>query len=122
MNLKDLAEAWTIMWGLSYIITSLVAPRISEVPQIGYGVLGAFILFMVLLIHLADDKLGYHILAGVFFALGVAMIYGGVVSWTGVGLWNVPFPNKELFQVSMAFADLLSAVFLFILGLEMARK
>jgi len=122
MNLKDLAEAWTIMWGISYIITALVAPSISDAPAIFYGALGAFILFMVFFIHLAYDKLGYHIMTGAFFALGIAMTYGGVVSWTGAGLWNVPFPNKELFQVSMAFADMLSAVFLFLLGIEIARK
>lgn len=122
MNLKDLAEAWTIMWGISYIITALVAPSISEVPAVGYGVLGAFIIFMVVFMHLANDKFGYRIMAGVFFALGIAMTYGGVVSWTGAGLWNIPFPNKELFQISMAFADMLSAVFLFLLSIEMARK
>ena len=122
MNLKDLAEAWTIMWGLSYIIVALVAPSISEAPPIGYGLLGIVILWMVFLMYVAYDKLGYRILAGAFFALGVAMVYGGVVSWTGAGLWNVSFPNKELFQVSMAFADLLSAVFMFMLGLDMARK
>ena len=122
MNLKDLAEAWTIMWGISYIITALVAPSISEAPAFAYGVLGAFILFTVFLMHLAYDKLGYHIMAGAFFALGITMTYGSVVSWTGAGLWNVPFPNKDLFQISMAFADMLSAVYLFLLGIEMARK
>ena len=122
MVLKDLAEAWIIMWGISYIITAIVAPSISDAPAILYGVLGAFILFMVLLKHLAYDKFGYRILAGAFFGLGIAMVYGFVVSWSGAGLWNVPFPNKELFQVSMAFADMLSAVFLFLLGIEMVRK
>jgi hypothetical protein len=122
MDLKDLAEAWTIMWGLSYIMVALVAPSISEVPALGYGVLGFFILFMAFLTHIAYDKFGYDVLAGAFFALGIAMVYGGVVSWTGTGLWNIPFPNKELFQVSMAFADLLSAVFMFMLGLELVRK
>jgi len=122
MNLKDLAEAWTIMWGISYIITALVAPSISDTPAILYGWLGALILFMVLMMHLAYDKVGYRIVAIVFFALGIMMTYGGVVSWTGAGLWNVPFPNKDLFQVSMAFVDMLSAVFLFLLGIEMARK
>ena len=122
MNLKDLAEALTIMWGTSYIMTALVAPSISDAPAILYGALGALILFMILMMHLAYDKLGYRIVAVVFFALGILMTYGGVVSWTGAGLWNVPFPNKDLFQISMAFADMLSAVFLFLLGIEMARK
>lgn len=122
MDLKDLAEAWTIMWGVSYIMTALVAPSISEVPALGYGVLGFFILFMVFLAHIAYDKFGYNVLAGAFFALGIAMVYGGVVSWTGAGLWNVPFPNKELFQISMAFADMLAGMFMFMLAIEMARK
>lgn len=122
MALKDLAEAWTIMWGTSYIITALVAPSISDAPAFFYGTLGAFILCMVFLTHQAYTKFGYQVLAGAYFALGIMMVYGFVVSWTGAGLWNVPFPNKELFQVSMAFADMLSAVFLFLLGIEMARK
>jgi len=118
MNLKDLAEAWTIMWGISYIITALVAPSISEVPAFAYGVLGVFIIVMVFLMHFIHGRP----VTVVFFALGIMMTYGGVVSWTGAGLWNVPFPNKELFQVSMAFADMISAVFLFLLGIEIARK
>jgi hypothetical protein len=122
MDLKDLAEAWIIMWGVSYIAVALIAPSISDVSPVGYGVLGGFILFCVFMKHIAYDRLGYLVMAGAFFALGIAETYGGVVSWTGAGLWNVPFPNKELFQVSMAFADMLSAVFLFLLSFEMARK
>ena len=45
------------------------------------------------------------------------MVYGGVTSWTGVAEWNVPF-NPEMFQISMGFADLLSAVFMFILAIS----
>jgi hypothetical protein len=51
------------------------------------------------------------------FILGVFMVWGGVASWTGLAVWKVPFPNKEFFQVSMAFPDLLSVVFMFILSL-----
>ena len=51
------------------------------------------------------------------FILGLVEVYGGIASWCGLGIWNVPFPNIELFQVSMAFADLLSAVFLFYLAI-----
>lgn len=122
MNLKDLAEAWIIMWGISYIVVALVAPSISNVPAVGYGLLGFFILLCILLMHVAYDAFGYHVMAGAFFALGIAMTYAGVVSWSGAGLWNVPFPNKEMFQISMAFADLLAGVFLFMLSIEMARK
>jgi hypothetical protein len=46
------------------------------------------------------------------------MTFGGVASWTGLVQWNVPFVNVELFQVSMAFADLLSAVFMFVIAIE----
>ena len=106
------------MWGISYIITAIVAPSISDAPAIFYGILGAFIIIMVFLMHFIRGRP----VTIAFFALGIMMTYGGVVSWTGAGLWNVPFPNKDLFQISMAFADMLSAVFLFLLGIEMARK
>ena len=118
MNLKTLAIAWILMWGMSYIMVALVAPWIADTPPLVYGALGAFILFCLLLRHIAYDELGNNIVRIIFFCLGTLMVFGGITSWTGVALWNVPFPNVEIFQVSMAFADLLSAVFMFVLAIE----
>jgi len=114
MSLRDLAVAWNIMWALSYIFVAVVAPNISlDTPALFYVALGAVLLFCVLVQYLATDSLGRKLASLPLITFGVIMAYGGVVSWTGAGLWNVPFANVEIFQVSMAFANLLSAVFLF---------
>jgi hypothetical protein len=123
LHLKDFAEAWTIMWGLSYIMVALVAPKISGASDaLSYAILGGFILFAILLSEIADDQFGYYIVGGILSFLGGAEVFGGVASWSGVAQWNVPFPNKEIFQVSMAFADLLSAVFLILLAIDLFKK
>jgi len=113
--LKRLAVAWCLMWGISYLVVAVTTPWISEVSNIIYASLGAWILLSLALLHLVHSKIGHIIIRLMFFAQGVLMVYGGVTSWTGIAVWNVPF-NPELFQVSMAFADLLAAVFLFVLA------
>ena len=118
MNLKTLAIAWTLMWGISYIIVAIVAPWIADTSPLFYVALGALILFALLLRHLAYNELGYNIVRVLFFCLGTLMVFGGVTSWTGVTLWNVPFSNVEIFQVGMAFADFIAAAFMFVLAIE----
>lgn len=71
----------------------------------------------LVLSYFAHDRFGHIIIRVMFFVQGVPMVYGGVASWAGLAVWNVPFNNPEMFQVSMAFADLLGAVFLFILAI-----
>ena len=118
MNLKTLAISWTLMWALTYIMVAIIAPNIApDTPAIFYVFLGAFIIFTIGVRYLAYDKLGRCIVRCLFLGLGVLMVYGGIVSWTGTALWNVPFADIALFQVSMAFADLISAVFLFVLAI-----
>ena len=104
------------MWGISYIIVAIVAPWISDMPNIVYAFLGAWILLSLALSHFVHDKL-LMIVQGMFFIQGCLMVYGGVTSWTGLTVWNIPEGNIELFQVSMAFADMLGAVFLFVLAI-----
>ena len=116
--LRKFAVAWVLMWGMSYIMVAMAAPWISEVPALVYGTLGGFILFALFLRWLAYDRMGYIIVRFLFYCLGVLMVAGGIMSWTGVTIWNVPFENLEIFQVSMAFADLLGAVFMFVLATE----
>jgi hypothetical protein len=107
------------MWGLAYIVTAFIAPNVSpDTPALFYGIFGGLILFCLLLQRLGNDKVGDAITRCLWCALGAIEVFSGVASWTGYGLWNVPFPNKELFQVSMAFADLISAVFMFVLATE----
>lgn len=122
MSMKDLIEAWIIIWGLSYIITAIVAPNISEVDPITYGFLGIVIISILVLAHFAQFQISRECLGIAFLALSITMVCGAVVSWTGAGLWNVPFPNKELFQVSMALADFLSAVFMMLLAIDLFNQ
>ncbi len=114
--LRKFAVAWCLMWGLSYLIVAVATPWISDVSNIIYASLGAWILLSLALLHLVHNRVGQIIIRVNFFAQGVLMVYGGVTSWTGLAVWNVPF-NPEMFQVSMAFADLLAAVFLFVLAI-----
>jgi hypothetical protein len=119
MNLKTLAIAWTLMWGLTYIIVAFIAPNIAlDTPALFYVFLGAFILATLVTRYFAYNKLSRSVVRCLFFGLGVFEVIGGVMSWTGVGLWNVPFADVALFQISMAFADLISAVFLFVLAIS----
>lgn len=114
MELRDFAVAWNVMWALTYIIVAVIAPNISlDTPALFYIIFGAVLLFCVLVQYLATDALGRRLAALPLIFFGIIMTYTGVASWTGVLLWNVPFANVEIFQVSMAFADLFSAVFLF---------
>ena len=118
MDLKTLAISWTLMWGLTYIIVAFVAPNIAlDTPALFYAFLGAVFLFSLAMRYIVSNKLGRIFVRCAFFSLGVFEVIGGVMSWTGVGLWNVPFADVALFQISMAFADLISAVFLFVLAI-----
>jgi hypothetical protein len=122
LNLSDLAEAWIVLWGISYILTAVLTPNISKASPFLYGALGAFILFIVVLNHVAYDNLGYYIVAALFLAMALSMVYGAIVSWTGLGLWNVPFPSKEPFQISMAVFDMISALFMYLTAQKTFRK
>ena len=114
--LRRLAVAWCLMWGLSYLVVAVTTPWISDVSNIVYASLGAWILLSLALLHLVHNRFGLVIIRLMFFAQGVLMVYGSVTSWTGLAVWNVPF-DPEMFQISMAFADLLAAVFLFVLAI-----
>jgi sulfite exporter TauE/SafE len=106
------------MWGLCYVLVALIAPDIAGLPLLFGGILYAS-LGIILLAAVGLSLFGTHANFGrlVFFVMGVLMVWAGVESWTGLGLWKVPFENKELFQVSMAAADLLSGASMFFLSL-----
>ena len=110
------------MWAFAYIVTALFAPWVGDLDAFAnfaiYLFLGCWIVFTLLLSALVSDMLGQRIVRCLWFVLGLVEVFGGITSWAGLGIWNVPFPNKELFQVSMAFADLLSAVFMFYLAID----
>ena len=124
-SLERVAKAWLIAWGISYIATAAFAPGIggsSVEGAVVYSLLGAAILAAVAcrtytaharaLVPSPIWIVGRWLLA----ILGLIEVIGCVASWTGLSMWNVPFANKEMFQVSMAAADLISAVFMFLLA------
>lgn len=108
-NLKKFAVSWTVMWAISYIIVAVVTPWVSTLSPIFYVVL-AVVMIVISLLAAVDHK--HLVLAMAFMGSAVLMVYGGVTSWTGAFIWNVPFASKELFQVSMAFADFVAAAFM----------
>jgi hypothetical protein len=119
MSLKRFAFAWTLMWGLSYVVAGILVPEIAGDALTGtitFVVLGALILtaLMQYTKFKTVAKVLLYILAGL-------EVYGGVASWAGLIKWNVPFTDVGVFQVSMAFADLLSAAFMFYLATEEVR-
>lgn len=110
------------MWGIAYITTAIYAPSIGGDPSLGsaiYSALGSAIIVLVIIRAFKHDPtefLSYWVRV-LLFVVALIEIYGGIASWTGLAVWNVPFANKEIFQVSMAFADLVSAVLMLYLAL-----
>ncbi len=115
MGLKKVAAVWLVMWGLSYIFYAALVPWLDLVPKILFAGFGIVIVGSAICSGLAGKKWQLSIINVV---LALLQIYGGVASWTGLHIWNVPFANKEMFQISMACADLLAAVFLLYLASE----
>lgn len=122
--LRDFAVAWTLMWGLSYIVTAAVAPNIAGNPLLTapmFAVLGIILLTASLLTLMPDNVL--RPMAQVLFGFSaVVSVVSGVASWTGIMRWNVPYMAPDLAQVSMAFMDLLAATFMFLLALDAEKK
>lgn len=131
-SLSNFAFAWTLMWAFAYICTALFAPWVGGVDTIMNIIifvgLGAWMILSLVLystkplhgdLHPVEGAVPlntYRAIGKIFlFILGLIEVFGGIASWVGLAMWNVPFANKELFQVSMAFADLVSAVFMFYL-------
>jgi hypothetical protein len=122
--IKQLAIAWNIMWALSYFIVAFLAPNIGGGSAIGNMAL--FLAFGIALLSatvLTSWAKGNMRTTGrvLLVILATISVGSGVASWTGVALWNVPFANKEPFQISMAFADLVGAVFMLYLALENSK-
>jgi len=122
------------MWTISYLAVAIVSPGIAGDSLTGYVLYATIgmLLFIALGLYIIEEPKVEPLPEGlqrriyvhkyknygraILFLLAVFEVFGGVASWTGASIWNVPFPNKELFQVSMAFADLLSAVFMLYLA------
>ena len=121
-TLTEFALCWLLMWAIAYIVTTIYAPSISGDPFLGsvmYSALGSAIIVLVIIRAFKHDptELLSYCVRLLLFIMAILEIYGGITSWTGLAVWNVPFANKELFQISMAFADLVSAVLMLYLAL-----
>ena len=119
--LRKLIYAYLFMWGLAYLVVAFVDPEVSgfnvAVSALTYALVGT-VLIVGLFFRWLEKYLDFHVGRAILAVLGTIEVYAGVVSWTGLSVWNVPFASKELFQVSMAFADLISATLMFYLVIE----
>jgi hypothetical protein len=109
------------MWAFSYLAVAFLAPGVSG--DVNLGVILYGLIYVWIVVTFAVYVWGSQTIGRIsFFILGIFSTFSGVASWTGVAIWNVPFANKELFQVSMAFADLISAAFMFFLAIAKTAK
>jgi hypothetical protein len=120
--IKQLAIAWNLMWALSYLVVAFVAPGIGGNPvwlsTVVFLVFGIALLSATVMTSWAKYNATRTVGRIMLVILAVISVYSGIASWTGVALWIVPFADKALFQVSMAFADLIGAAFMLDLALE----
>ena len=120
--MRKFALAWLMMWALSYLVVAFVAPGVgggSTVEDIiEFLAFGAALMAATLVVGFYPGKKVKLVGKLCLCVLAVLSVYSGVASFTGVALWVVPFANKEVFQVSMAFLDLLGAAVMLRLALE----
>ena len=113
-------DAWILMWGLTYLFCAIIKPDIFE----GFSSIYGFI---------SMATIGGLMLAGLFlgssnksrivlFFMGVFETMCGIISWSGAVTWNIPFQDKAIFNVSMAFLDFIGATVLFTKSMEMDLK
>lgn len=123
-SLEKLAVAFLIVWGLGHPMMMIVAPQVVNtfsitVDMIETMLVGIAICIVALAFRYWENKSARYVLRTILgVILGPLMIYGAIVSFVGMMIWTVPFPNQELFQVSIAIADLLAATCMYILALE----
>jgi len=102
------------MYGLTYIFCAAVKPDVFYgLPSI-YGAIALITIGILMILGLwLIGKKNSRSAKIILFSLGCHATLAGVASWTGLITWDVPFQDKPIFNVSMAFLDLLGAVFLF---------
>lgn len=106
------------MVAFSYVATAVLVPQIS-----GADLAITLLTYIGVAIATGVAIIFYYVksLRGVaqitFYILAILMTFSGVASWSGLSLWNVPFNNVEIFQVSMALFDMLTAVAMFTLAI-----
>lgn len=119
---SKIAAAWLLMWAFSYLAVAMMAPWIGGDDQnLSIEIYALMYVWIVVTLtaYAHEPKLRTASRISLYI-MGIVSTFAGIASWTGVAVWNVPFANKELFQISMAFADLISAVFMFLLALDIS--
>ena len=118
MNFKILALSWITMWAATYIAVAFIAPTVGGVFNSTYMFLYGVLLTLCVAGQLLPYK-GKHVKTVSraskigLFGFAIAEVIGEVMSFTGALRWNLPFANTEVFQVVMAFMDLVAASLLF---------
>jgi len=133
-TMEKIAVSWLLVWASSYLLTCVCAPGIAgdvnsgcvSFGLMGFAILGGLILFYYNRteeIPLPEGKYQMtkirpyiNTARCVFTILALVSVYGCVTSWAGLVIWNVPYQGQAVVQVSMALADLISAVFMLILA------
>lgn len=114
--MRKIVDAWILMWGLVYLVCAVIKPDIFEGWPSIYGFISMASIGTLMIVGLVfgNTTKGKIIL----FAMGVLESIGGIASWCGAIMWNVPFQDKAIFNVSMSFFDFIGAVALFTKSLE----
>ena len=123
-EIERLVFSWLLTWAWCYGVAAFIAPEISGMSPAYVGSLVYFGVAMWLAIALLLWDIGEshvhrrmrNIADVLLILLATVEVVSGVGSWTGAAVWLVPFPDKGIFQVSMALADLISAAGMFYLG------
>jgi hypothetical protein len=136
--MKKFVVSWLVMWALSYLCVAVVAPGVggppvwaSAVEFLGFGVAllaatvfvawGEFYLKQTLVPNTAAGSEAAKNLMVIgkitLGVLAVLSVYSGIASFTGVFIWVVPYADKAVTQVSMAFLDLVGAAAMIYLAL-----
>ena len=114
------------MWATTYIAVAFIAPTVggifNNIYMFLYGMLLTLCVAGQILVNSKHIKVFRNFVSFLsrankigFIAFAIAEVIAGVMSWTGALRWNLPFANTEVFQVSMAFMDIVASVWLFVL-------
>jgi len=98
------------MWGMAYIASGIMTPEISGdnmiLTMVIYCGIGLWIIWTAIA---RRTHSGRYVMFSLYI-IALVEVPSGVSSWAGQMVWNVPYQNS-IAQVSMAFADLISAAF-----------
>ena len=120
--MKKFVVSWLLMWALSYLVVAVVAPGVGGPPVwldiVEYLGTGAALMAATLIIGYYPGESVKVIARAALVVLAVISVYSGIGSFAGVFIWVVPYADKAVTQVSMAFLDLVGAAAMIYLALD----